>query len=251
MRHRAVDRWTAFRVPRRNPVLRLFCIPYAGAGARLFREWQKSLPEEVELCPIELPGRGTRLGEAAVTDMNSLVRPMAEALEPLLGLPYAVLGTSMGALVGFELSRALRRSRGREPAALLAVSQNAPSAPLGRLAARMMSDDELRASLRRFGGMPVEVLDNPRAMRLFLPVLRADYSVVDTYEYEAGEPLRCPIHLFAGEEDPSVSDEGLKGWRRETSSNVTTHSFAGGHFFFQNDEPEFLAAVSARLRELL
>ena len=209
------------------------------------------MPEEVELCPIELPGRGTRLGEPAIPDMNSLVRPMAEALEPLLDLPYAVLGCSMGALVGFEFSRTLRGSWGREPETLLAVSQNAPSAPLGRLPARMMSDEELRASLRRFGGMPVEVLDNPRMMRLFLPVLRADYSVVDTYEYEAKEPLRCPIHLFAGTDDPSVGDEGLEGWRRETYSGTMLNSFDGGHFFFQNDEPGFLAVVSSRLQELL
>ena len=205
----------------------------------------------MELCPIELPGRGTRLGEPAIPDMNSLVRPMAEALKPLLDLPYAVVGVSMGALVGFELVRALRRSHGREPAALLAVSQNAPSAPLERLPAHLMSDDELRASLRRFGGMPVEVLENPRAMRVFLPVLRADYSVVDTYNYEAQEPLRCPIHLFVGTEDPSVSSKGLGGWRRETSASATTHSFTGSHFFFQDEEPGFLAAVSGRLRELL
>ena len=221
-------------------------------GARLFRGWEESLPEEVELCPIELPGRGTRLGEPAVPDMDSLVKPMAEALEPLRDLPYAVLGISMGALVGFELARALRSLHGSEPAALLAVSQNAPSAPLGRLPARTMSDDELRASLRHFGGMPAwKCWTTPRMMRLFLPVLRADYSVVDTYEYEAGEPLRCPIHLFAGTEDPSVSDEGLGGWRRETLSSVIWDSFTGGHFFFQDDEAGFLAAVSVRLRKLL
>ena len=205
----------------------------------------------MELCPIELPGRGTRLGEPAIPGMNSLVSPMAEALKPLLDLPYAVVGVSMGALVGFELVRALRRSHGREPAALLVVSQNAPSAPLERLPAHLMSDDELRASLRHFGEMSVEVLDNPRAMKLFLPVLSADYSVVDTYEYETGEPLRCPIHLFVGTEDPSVSDKGLGVWRRETLVGTTWNSFPGGHFFFQNDEKGFLATVSVRLRELL
>lgn len=246
-----MNRWTAFRTRRVKPRLRLFCVPYAGAGARLFRGWDEALPKDMEICPIELPGRGTRLGEPATPDMESLVRPMAESLQTLLDLPYAILGCSMGALVGFELAHALRRLHGREPAALVAVSQNAPSAPLQRRPARLMSDDELGASLRRFGGMSGGALDNPRVMRLFLPVLRADYSVVDTYIYNPERPLQCPIHLFVGAEDPSVSDQGLSGWRQETSASVTVRRFSGSHFFFRDNELRFLVAVSSRLRECI
>lgn len=112
--------------------VRLFCLPYAGGGANLFRRWDELLPEEIEICPVELPGRGTRLGEPAISDMGSLVRLMAEGLEPLIDLPYAILGISMGALAGFELSRTLRSLHYQQPAALLAVAQNAPSAALER-----------------------------------------------------------------------------------------------------------------------
>lgn len=113
-----------------------------------------------------------------------------------------------------------------------------------------MSDDELSASLRRFGGMSVEALDNPRVIRLFLPVLRADYSVVDTYIYNPERPLQCPIHIFAGAEDHSISGHGLAEWRRETSASVTMGRFTGGHFFRDNEQ-RFLATVSSRLRELV
>lgn len=246
-----MTRWTAFHVRRIQPRLRLFCLPYAGGSASLFRGWDELLPEEVEICPIELPGRGTRLGELAVSDMRSLVSLMAEGLESLIDLPYAILGFSMGALAGFELSRTLRCLHCREPAALLAVAQNAPSAPLERPPACLMSDEELRTSLRRHGGMSEEALGNQRLMRLFLPVLRADYSVVDTYSYEIEKPLHCPIDLFVGTEDPSISSNGLQRWQQETSVNATVRRFAGNHFFFRNDRRLFLTAVSSRLRELI
>ena len=246
-----MTRWTAFQVRRTEPKLRLFCLPYAGGSASLFRGWDKLLPEEVEICPVELPGRGTRLGEPAVSDMRSLVSPMAEGLEFLINLPYAILGFSMGALAGFELSRTLRHLHCQEPAVLLAVAQNAPSAPLERPPAHLMSDEELRASLHRSGGMSEEALGNPRLMRLFLPVLRADYSVVDTYSYKIENPLHCPIDLFVGTDDPSISSNGIQRWQEETSSNATVHRFAGNHFFFRDDRRLFLAAVSSCLRDLV
>lgn len=243
--------WTAFHVRRTEPRLRLFCLPYAGGSASLFRGWDELLPEEVEICPVELPGRGTRLGEPAVSDMRALVSLMAEGLESLIDLPYAILGFSMGALAGFELSRTLRCLHCQEPELLLAVAQNAPSAPLERPPASLMSDEKLRASLHRHGGMSEEALGNPRLMRLFLPVLRADYSIVDTYSYKIEKPLHCPIDLFVGTDDPSISSNGIQGWQEETSANATVHRFTGNHFFFQNDRRLFLAAVSSRLRELV
>lgn len=246
-----MTRWTAFHVRRTEPRLRLFCLPYAGGGANLFRGWDELLPEEIEIRPVELPGRGTRLGEPAVSDMGSLVRHMAEGLEPLIDLPYAILGIGMGALAGFELSRTLRSLHYQQPAALLAVAQNAPSAALERPPASLMSDEKLRAALHRHGGMSEEALGNPRLMRLFLPVLRADYSIVDTYSYRIEKPLHCPIDLFVGTNDPSISSNGIQGWQQETFANATMHHFAGNHFFFRNNQRLFLAAVSSRLRELV
>jgi medium-chain acyl-[acyl-carrier-protein] hydrolase len=124
---RTRNRWIAFRVRREVPSVRLFCLPYAGAGAYPFRGWGNAVPNDVEVCPVELPGRGTRLGEAPASELKSLVRQMAAGVEPLLDLPFAIFGCSMGALIGFELARLLRQRYGQEPATLLVAAQNAPS----------------------------------------------------------------------------------------------------------------------------
>ncbi|WP_166397720.1 thioesterase II family protein [Rubrobacter marinus] len=216
----------------------------------MFRSWGAEMPEGVEVCPVELPGRGTRRGEGCVSSMSSLVEAMVEETEALLDLPLAIFGYSMGGLVGFELARVLRRLYGREPVALLVAAQNAPSVPLERPTARGSTDEELSAALYRSGGMPAEALANDRFMRAFLPVLRADYAVVDTYAYAPELPLSCPIHLYTGTEDALVSERGQEGWRRETSGPFVVHRFPGGHYFVREAEGPFLASVSGVLREL-
>ena len=216
----------------------------------MFRNWDAATPKGVEVCPVELPGRGTRRGEGCATSMSSFVEAMAEEMETLLDVPFAVFGYSMGGLVGFELARVLRRLYGREPAALLVAAQNAPSVPLERPTARGSTDEELSSTLYRSGGLSGEALANARFMRAFLPVLRADYTVVDTYAYAPENPLSCPIHLYTGTEDALVSERGQEGWRRETSGRFVVHRFPGGHYFLRKVEGPFLASVCGVLREL-
>ena len=243
-------RWLPYETRHSGTRLRLLLFPYAGGNARMFRHWDAKMPEGVEACPVELPGRGTRRGERCISCMPALVETMAEEMRPLLDLPFALFGYSMGSLVGFELARTLRRRYGREPAALLVAAQNAPSVPLERPTARRSTDEELSAALHRSGGMSEEALANARFMRAFLPVLRADYALVDTYAYAPERPLRCPIHLYTGTEDTLVSERGQAEWRRETFGNFMVHHFSGGHYFMQQDEGRFLASVSDLIREL-
>ena len=234
------------------PSVRLFCLPYADAGAHLFRGWGYAVPNDVEVCPVELPGRGTRLGEAPASELKMLVRQMAAGLEPLLDLPFAIFGCSMGALIGFELARVLRQRYGQEPATLLAAAQNAPltiPGPTGTQR-KLLPDAEFEALLRGSGETTQEVLGNPRLMRLFAPMLRADYSLVDTYDYEPDEPLRCPIHLFVGTEDPTLGNRDAAGWRQETASHFAVHRFPGGHLFFRGAEDQLLASISDQMRTL-
>ena len=243
-------RWFRYGTRETHVRLRLLCFPYAGGNARMFRSWHAAMHEGVKVCPVELPGRGSRRAEECVTSMAALVGAMAEEMEPLLDPPLAIFGYSMGGLVGFELARTLRRLYGREPAALLVAAQNAPSVPLERPTARSSTDEELSVALYRSGGMPREALENDRFVRTFLPVLRADYTVVDAYAYVPEAPLRCPIHLYTGTEDAQVSERGLARWRRETSGPFAVHRFPGGHYFVREAEGPFLASVSRVLRDL-
>ena len=99
--------------PRPNPGarLRLFCYPYAGGRAAVYRRWPESLPASIEVCAIEPPGHGTRLSETPFTRLSPLVEALAAALDPYLDRPFAFFGHSLGSLVSFELAGGLAAGR--------------------------------------------------------------------------------------------------------------------------------------------
>src|SRR5919106_1717821 len=105
---RPTDDWFVFAPPKATIDRRLFCFPYAGGSASIFREWPNELPANIQVCAIQLPGRQNRLAEKPITRISELVPALAEAFRAHCELPFAVFGHSMGALVAFEFVRQLR-----------------------------------------------------------------------------------------------------------------------------------------------
>ncbi len=173
------------RSPKPNPQasLRLFCFPYVGGGALIFRTWPNSLPATAEVCPVELPGRGTRLKETPFTRLLPLVQALAQALLPHLDKPFAFFGHSMGALISFELTRQLRRLYGLVPLHLFVSAHRAPQLPDPDPPIHTLPEAEFMEELRCLNGTPKEVLEQPELMELMLPILRADFALCETYIY--------------------------------------------------------------------
>src|SRR5215467_3967748 len=96
---RNVGAWVPWRNTTRRVRLRLLCFPYAGGSSSSYRSWSAALPEGIEICPVELAGRGNRFQEAPCRDLGGLVRDLSNELRPLLDIPFAIFGHSMGALL--------------------------------------------------------------------------------------------------------------------------------------------------------
>ena len=243
--------WILGARPRPSARRRLFCLPYAGGAASVYRSWAEMLPADVEVCPVQLPGRGSRFREAPFRKVADLVPALAEGLLPLLDLPFALFGHSMGAVVAFELARELRR-RGADAPVLLALSgHQAPLRPDAEPPFAHLPDAEfLEEVRRRYDGIPPEVLAEEELLQLLLPVLRADIQVLETYAYVKEPPLECPISCFGGEDDPHVSLADLDAWRDETCGPLQVRTFPGGHFFVDSARAEVLHALSRDLAPL-
>jgi len=238
--------WVSCPRPDPGARLRLLCLPPAGGGALLFRGWAGRLPG-VEVCLVQLPGREARRHEPPFTHWEPLVQALAAGLEPWLDRPFALFGHSMGALLGFELARHLRRMGKREPEALIASGRNAPSRPWGLPRSSRLSDDALVLWLRRLGGTPREVLDDPDIRRAILPLVRADMTVCESYTYRPEAPLACAITAFGGLQDPHTDPQGLEAWREECAQGFAARCFAGDHFFLRSAENEVLVALAREL----
>ncbi|NVJ15823.1 type I polyketide synthase [Myxococcus sp. AM010] len=242
------DGWFPLRRPRRTaPSARLFCLPFAGGGASAYRAWPGLLGEEdIEVLPIQLPGRETRRDEPAFQRMAPLVSALVEALSPLLDVPYAFYGHSFGAVLAYEVSARLIADGRPPPRHLFVGARGAPHAVVERPLFRL-SDERLIEELRRMGGTPEQVLAERDLMSGFLPVLRADFSVLGTHVHARRPPLPCPIDVFAGASDPRVPVEHLSRWSELTSAGAHVHVLPGGHFFLQQHAQELVDQLRARM----
>jgi medium-chain acyl-[acyl-carrier-protein] hydrolase len=222
-----------FRQPKPNPraVMRLFCFPYAGGNATIFRDWPQTLIDSVEICVANLPGRGERRLEQPLTRLLPVVHAIAQAIAPWLDKPFAFFGHSMGALISFELARHLRTTNGPLPVQLFLSGRRAPHLPDPYPLRHTYPESEFTKELRRLNGTPREILDNPELLRLMIPLLRADFAACETYQYRPEPPLTCPMSLFGGSQDQDISQQDLEAWRRHTTKTFKLHMIPGDHFY--------------------
>lgn len=228
--------------------LRLFCFPYAGGGAAVYRSWSTLLPAEIQLAPVTLRGRGSRFTEAPLERLDEVTESLAEELAPYLDMPFAFFGHSMGALIAYELTRLLRGRGGPLPEHLLVSGRRAPQVPSDRPDLHTLPEPDLKEELRRLDGTPEEIIASPELMELFLPILRADFSVCETYRYREEAPLDCPVSAFGGLEDRDVAREHVEAWRTQARGPFRVRMFPGGHFFLNGGARDALVrAVTADL----
>ncbi|MFD2762817.1 thioesterase II family protein [Micromonospora eburnea] len=236
-------RWLAGRELSPEADFRLFCLPYAGGGAAVYRAWQEAAPAGVQVLALEPPGRGTRLREAPFRRVAPLIRSLADALTDALDRPYALFGHSMGGLLAFELARALRRRPVRQPAHVFVSAAASPGTAPTRPLLHCATDDEIRRRLAELGGTPPGLLDNVELMELMLPVLRADFAVLETYEYRSEAPLSVPLTVLGGRADRIVPPKALGGWQRHTSAGSRLCLFPGDHFFLHGATADLMSTV--------
>ncbi|MFG6107730.1 alpha/beta fold hydrolase [Leptothoe sp. EHU-05/26/07-4] len=226
--------------------IRLFCFPHSGAGAYVFKNWdfQKFSELDIEVCAIRLPGHEGRFKEAAFNRFQPLISALASALLPYLDRPYAFFGHSLGAMICFEWARQLRREGRTGPDRLFVSARRAPQLLPVNPFSHTLTDADLKTELRDYDGTPEAVLQNSELMDLFLPVLRADLAVNETYTYVDEAPLDCPISAFGGIRDDKVSVESIEAWANQTSKTFKVRFFSGGHFFIKHEVDSILEAIA-------
>jgi surfactin synthase thioesterase subunit len=238
--------------PNAQARLRLFCFPFAGGGASLFYSWAKAFPPTIDVCPVQLPGRENRLREPPPTHLVTCAQQLARELPRYFDLPYALLGYSLGSLMCFELARALRRARQPAPVHFLVGAGRAPHVPYSHVQIHRLPDPEFVEALsNRYDGMRPEVLQNAELMKMCLPSLKGDVTMLETYEYTSEPPLACPISACGGMLDYATQQPAIAAWEAQTTAGFKLRMFPGGHFFLNENRAEYLAALLEDLKPYL
>jgi medium-chain acyl-[acyl-carrier-protein] hydrolase len=245
------DEWILQPRASSSPAFRLFCFPHAGGGASFYSSWAEELPSAVDVCPVQFPGREHLHLVKPFSDLGSLVRELSTALRPYLDLPFAFYGHSMGALVSFELARQLRRQFLPQPCHLFVSSHRAPQLIDSFSAIHELPDSEFLCQVQGLHGTPDAVLTNPELLELFIPLLRADFALCESYLYYEEPPLECSISCFGGIDDKRVTSEELAAWRDQTQQRLKLRLFPGHHFFLQSVRPLLLRVITQELKDIM
>jgi medium-chain acyl-[acyl-carrier-protein] hydrolase len=243
--------WFQSRPSRGQVDFKLFCFPYAGGAALVFKKWADLLPSAVQVVAVELPGRGARLQEPPFVSMPALIDDLQSVIWPTLDKPFIFFGHSMGAIIAFELARSLRRKYGREPQALFVAGRRAPQVPKEEPVTYNLPKNEFIEELIRLDGTPKEVIEHGELMEIMIPLLRADFQLVQTYEYVTDALLQCPINVYGGLHDRYVTRELLMPWKELTNSGFALHMLPGDHFFLRSSQSQLLKLLSHQLREIV
>lgn len=226
-----VNKWFPFGYAKKSHKKMVFCFHCAGGNTSFYREWTKNT--KVDFVPIELPGRGRRISEPCSENIEELIQSM---IVPILiaseGREYYFYGHSMGALLAFATAYRIKEKFNTNPKKLIVAGRTAPNHLDNARFKSYMNDEALIKELKRLNGTSEEILNNDEIMDFILPIIRNDYKLLESYNYN-GEILEIPIIAHSGSDDYDASIEDMVHWSEVTKSICSLKEYKGDHFFVQ------------------
>jgi surfactin synthase thioesterase subunit len=215
--------------------IKLFCFPYAGGSAMVYTKLRKHLKPSIELCPVELSGRGRKYTTPLRESLEDILDDIyPEVIRQSKESEFALFGYSMGSMIAYELYHRLKELDDREPVHVFFAARQAPHIEKEEKILHVLSDGEFMDEIFKLGGTSEEVQENKELMEIFTPILRADYKAVELYKYiERNRKLNCDITVLGGNQD-DVEISELSAWAEQTRKNYKIHMFEGGHFFIHH-----------------
>ncbi|NLT09624.1 MAG: thioesterase [Ruminococcus sp.] len=242
------SKWIRFGKNRIDSEKCMICIPFAGSGASLFAGWQKIIGNDMEILPIQLPGREERIAEKPLTSISDVVRSIAQAVVPVInGREFVIFGHSMGGLIAYALTAELENEYGMSPK-LCIISASSINICTKKQKVSEMNDEELIKELSSYGGMDEQLLLLPDYLKMYLDIIRNDYKIIEDFAASEKTSVSCPLRLYSGTEDTLIAKEDMKEWYGLTGSGVTEKVFEGDHFFIKKHVDDICKDVLDNIR---
>jgi surfactin synthase thioesterase subunit len=225
-----LDRWFLGGLGRPWRDSQLLCLPHSGGNASSYRSWLATAETEVDVVPVQLPGRETRLTEPPFTDQPTLIAELTDVVDRAGFKRIALFGHSMGAVLAVNLCRSLEAA-GVPVAHLFVSGHGGPSQRPSSAFPTDASDDTIMDALRATGSPNMDaLLLYPELREMVLRVFRADLGLVLS-GMVAGPPVQAPITVVNGADDPVPAGWDLDRWADVTSGPCRFHLLPGDHFY--------------------
>jgi len=231
------------------PKIKLFCFPYAGGSANIYHSWKQYIGKDIELIPVELAGRGRRIGDDSYLDVY-------EMIEDVLGIvnkdiengDYAFFGHSLGAYIAYLLCKEISKRDQSQPLHLFVSGRGAPHIKREEdKKYHLLDDADFKKRVEKLGGTPPGFFDHPELVEMFLPLLKNDFKLSESEIIEHPiVPLKQAITGFFGKDEELVPQQRDE-WNLHTESTLDTHYFDGGHFFIHQQIEKITEIINLTL----
>jgi len=233
--------------------VKLFCFPYAGGAAASYNQWKQYLDPYIEFRAIELAARGRRMREPNYKSIDDAVDDVFNIIKnELTQGPYVLCGHSMGTMIAFELAYKIKKQGLPGPVHIIFSGRCAPHIPRdNKRALHHLPDDEFKIEMLEMGGTPKEFFEHPELMEVFLPLLRGDFTLTETYVHPPKDaPLDVDFTVLSGKQDEDIPEE-VEAWRIHTTGNCDIHYFEGDHFFIHDETEKVLDVINKAVRKAM
>lgn len=230
-----------------NKEVQLFILPYAGGSIAAFKRLTDLIDERIDVVTVEYPGRGTRVKEPLVDNIEALIKDAIKFCYERRNnsIPYAVMGYSMGSVMAYEML-----ARKALPGELRHFFVSAEVSPKERsLELRKVSNptnERLLERARSLGGLDERMLCNKRFFDIFIRPMLSDYRLFFEYRFPGyQEKLKADTTFFYCEQDTSLID--IEKWSELIEGKYDFHEMGENHFFINQHYQEMAKVINDTL----
>jgi len=229
--------------------IKLFCLPHAGGFAMYYNQWRQYTNKSIKIVPLELTGRGRRMKEPFYNNFDEAIEDLLRQMNTELdGSRFAFFGHSMGSTLAFELAHKVLEIKHQEPTILFLSGRYPPHVVREREPLHLLSDKEFTKAVAKYGGMPPEVLKERKLMEMVIPILKADFKILHSYQHvKKTRKLNCELSVLMGKADEGLKLEEQQEWKEYTNGGFSMFEFEGGHFYINNNVQKIIEIINWKL----
>ncbi len=226
----------------------LFCLPYAGGSETIYYNWKNYIHPLIHVIPIELKGRGKRFNEFLYESLEEAVDDIFENIkEKIVDEDFAIYGHSMGSLLAYELYYKMSKMNIRKPKHIFFSGYKAPSIIRERENTYTLPDYDFMKKVMELGGTPDELMNNQELLQIFLPIIRSDFKVLETYNFqEKEEKIQCDVSILNGKQD-NINLKEILAWKHHVCGDFKVYNFEGNHFFINTNVENITKIINTTL----
>jgi surfactin synthase thioesterase subunit len=199
---------------------------------------------------MEMAGRGARFKESFYQNMAEAVNDQYAQMEFSDDRQYAFFGHSMGSILVYELCCKILAEKRQRPAHIFLSGMYPPHIKKERKILHQLPFSEFKAEIVNIGGTPRQVFENQELMDFFVPILKADYKIFETYQYLPNDTkFDWGITVFNGLSDKTTYAEMLE-WGKYTSDSSKLYQYEGGHFFIHDHTASIVDVINKTLSNI-